>query len=111
MVAIMDLTSLCILIYRRPQQGLIRAPTPAKLQQTEEGDNDFWDKQGPQGLAKQLQSTEDALPGGHSLQSPAVKGYGAPNADHFAESSKSISLSNQDHLQTVFCESCRQCKQ
>ena len=51
-------------------QGLIKAPkTVSKRSEAEAAggsgdDGGFWDKQGRNGFAKQLQSTEDALPGG-----------------------------------------------
>jgi len=48
-------------------QGLIKAPQPASKRgdaAPPADDDDFWDKQGRNGVARQLQSTEDALPGG-----------------------------------------------
>ena len=52
------------------EQGLIKAPQPASKRSEAAAadasgdDGGFWDKQGRNGYAKQLQSTEDALPGG-----------------------------------------------
>ena len=52
-------------------QGLIRAPTPAK-RQAEGGETSFWDRPGAQGVAKELQSTELAIPGGRKADSPTA---------------------------------------
>ena len=53
-------------------QGLISAPMLAKKQSAEGGDTTFWDRPGAQGVAKQLQSTELALPGGRKAETPAT---------------------------------------
>ena len=62
-------------------QGLIKAPKPAtkRGEASPPDDDDFWDKQGRNGVARQLQSTEDALPGGRpgSTQPEQAQSKGA----------------------------------
>ncbi len=68
------------------RQGLIKAPQPASKRgdAAPADDDDFWDKQGRNGVARQLQSTEDALPGGRpgSMQPAQPHSKGASSMYH-----------------------------